>query len=609
MKFILLACIATATAAQSLPWVDISGDWRMSRTDDARFAAPDFDDSRWETIRLPAVLPGMAGREGGPAWLWLRREIELSPEIDRKGLTVTLGKLSENYRLFVNGVQVAQVGNFDRVHSQLARPRSFDLPLLPAGRTTIAIQVWIHAFYGSTAWRRYPDPGPYLITSRINAPRSAGGAYLDSLRALRTSDVIAGVALLTLGMILALMFLHQRSRPEVLALAFYGFATTYRRLQIPLGFTPNATPFRSDFWLGAVGYALLAEFALAWMGVRPGIWRWILWILTAAAIPSSNNVAHGTLLVVVTGTLVWLLYSGRRGGWFRWLILTATAAVFVTQVYTDSAQSLLLTRWLNPTDLYVEFGPYAGPLHPIAAAFFLLGMVLILTGRALADGAEKERMSGELEAARTVQRILLPSAGAADGPLVVQTVYQPAQEVGGDFYLTELLDGDAILALVGDVSGKGLKAAMVVSLVVGALRNRRTNGPAAILAELNHVLGGQTDGGFVTCIVARPDASGEAVIASAGHPAPYADGRELEVATGLPLGIAPGVTYDETITAGGQFTFISDGVVEAENAQRELFGFDRTREISTKSAQEIAEAAKAWGQNDDITVVTVRSRD
>ena len=65
-------------------------------------------------------------------------------------------------------------------------------------------------------------------------------------------------------------------------------------------------------------------------------------------------------------------------------------------------------------------------------------------------------------------------------------------------------------------------------------------------------------------------------------------------------------TYDETALASEPFTFISDGVVEAENAQRELFGFDRTRDISGQSAQEIAEAAKAWGQNDDITVVTVR---
>lgn len=92
----------------------------------------------------------------------------------------------------------------------------------------------------------------------------------------------------------------------------------------------------------------------------------------------------------------------------------------------------------------------------------------------------------------------------------------------------------------------------------------------------------------------------------ARHPAPYVDGRELELEAGLPLGLMREVVYEETVVQGDRFTFVSDGVVEAENAQRELFGFERTREISGKSAREIADAAKAWGQTDDITVVTVR---
>jgi serine phosphatase RsbU (regulator of sigma subunit) len=82
----------------------------------------------------------------------------------------------------------------------------------------------------------------------------------------------------------------------------------------------------------------------------------------------------------------------------------------------------------------------------------------------------------------------------------------------------------------------------------------------------------------------------------------------VEVAAGLPLGVMREVAYEESVVPGERFTFVSDGVVEAEDAQRELFGFERTREISTKSAREIAEAAKTWGQNDDITVVTVRRR-
>ena len=77
---------------------------------------------------------------------------------------------------------------------------------------------------------------------------------------------------------------------------------------------------------------------------------------------------------------------------------------------------------------------------------------------------------------------------------------------------------------------------------------------------------------------------------------------------GLPLGIMPDVAYQESTGHGESITLVSDGVVEAENSQRELFGFDRTREISGKSASEIADAAKAWGQTDDITVVTVRRK-
>ena len=83
---------------------------------------------------------------------------------------------------------------------------------------------------------------------------------------------------------------------------------------------------------------------------------------------------------------------------------------------------------------------------------------------------------------------------------------------------------------------------------------------------------------------------------NAGHPSPYCDGREIQVESGLPLGVVAGVSYEETTFHGALFTFVSDGVVEAENTERELFGFERTRDMSIKAAREIAEAAQAWGQ-------------
>ena len=160
---------------------------------------------------------------------------------------------------------------------------------------------------------------------------------------------------------------------------------------------------------------------------------------------------------------------------------------------------------------------------------------------------EQQRQAGidrELAAARIVQESLLASRIVATPGFAVDAAYLPASEVGGDFY-QELAGPDgALLVLVGDVSGKGLRAALLVGHISGALSIERSRQPAEVLANLNESLVGRVSGGFVTCCCARFDPDGQVTIASAGHPAPYADGRELEVATGLPLGIAPGVTFD-----------------------------------------------------------------
>ena len=205
---------------------------------------------------------------------------------------------------------------------------------------------------------------------------------------------------------------------------------------------------------------------------------------------------------------------------------------------------------------------------------------------------------------------MLPASCAQTNGYEVQAVYEPAQEVGGDFHWRRTNPDGSLMVVVGDVSGKGLPAAMLVSVAVGILRNEKSTSPAGVLAALNDGLTGHTGGGFVTCCCVRFDANGgaAAMIANAGHPAPYVDGTEAAVDAELPLGVMPGVEYRETRVTGNGFTFVSDGVVEAENAHGELFGFERTRESSSLSASEIAERAKAWGQNDDITVVTVRRK-
>ncbi len=232
-------------------------------------------------------------------------------------------------------------------------------------------------------------------------------------------------------------------------------------------------------------------------------------------------------------------------------------------------------------------------------------MLILLLRRLSQDRREKLRLDSEIEAARGIQQLLLSATLAPSADSSVDAVYLPAQEVGGDFYQVLPLPDGELLVAVGDVSGKGLKAAMVVSMVVGVLRSHKHLPPSALLAQINRALVGSLDGGFVTCVAARIDRAGRCLLANAGHPEPYADGCEVALDGGLPLGVTTEAAYTETDIRATSLTFVSDGVVEAANAQRELFGFDRTRSISVRSACEIAEAARAWGQNDDITVVTV----
>lgn len=163
-----------------------------------------------------------------------------------------------------------------------------------------------------------------------------------------------------------------------------------------------------------------------------------------------------------------------------------------------------------------------------------------------------------------------------------------------------------MLVVIGDVAGKGLKAAMNVSMLMGALRRTPEKSPAKILESLNRVLVGSES--LTTCEAVWFGPDGEIVIASAGHLPPYLNSQEIVLPGGLPLGAIPENRYDEVslyLHPGDRLLLLSDGVVEARRSG-ELFGFDRVHNLSNQSAFYIADAAKEFGQEDDITVLTVR---
>jgi phosphoserine phosphatase RsbU/P len=255
-------------------------------------------------------------------------------------------------------------------------------------------------------------------------------------------------------------------------------------------------------------------------------------------------------------------------------------------------------------------GPFDVNTGMATALIGYISLTIIIVLRSTQTSRQQTLLEGQVAAAREVQQVILPEQIEAIPGFNVESVYKPAQQVGGDFFQILPAGEDGLLLVLGDVAGKGLPAAMLVSVLVGAIRTLAdyTMAPDEILAKLNERLIGRSRGGFSTALSAYFRQDGAVSIANAGHLSPYLDGCEVELAGALPLGIASGAIYETTrfqLAVGSRLTFYSDGVIEAQNEKGELFGFERGREISLQPATAIVEAAKQFGQSDDITVVTI----
>lgn len=232
----------------------------------------------------------------------------------------------------------------------------------------------------------------------------------------------------------------------------------------------------------------------------------------------------------------------------------------------------------------------------------------ILCAEMVDSAAARASYMAELKAASSVQQMLLQGASRPTPGFHVDSIYLPASEVGGDFFFVQPCPDGSLLAIIGDVSGKGLTAAMRVSMILGILRRETSTDPAEILFNLNNALVAQGQLGFTTACSVRISSTRDFVFANAGHIAPYISGTELNSAPALPLGIMPDQVYQlvrGTLNAHDRIVLLSDGVPEARSQTNELFGFNRLSDLTRLSAEEIAGAAQRFGQEDDITVLSL----
>jgi serine phosphatase RsbU (regulator of sigma subunit) len=251
---------------------------------------------------------------------------------------------------------------------------------------------------------------------------------------------------------------------------------------------------------------------------------------------------------------------------------------------------------------------YSVDFYAVSAFFFLIAVLIFLVQRTVRIARERNRAAAELEAARTTQQILLARSAQPTPGFHVETVYHPASEVGGDFFLVSSMPNGGLIAIIGDVSGKGLIAAMRVAMILGVLRREDSWEPAQVLHNLNDALLTKGEAGFTTACCVRIETDGCYTLANAGHIAPYIDGREVDTPPALPLGVASDRYFESvsgSLAINQRIVLLSDGVVEARSATGELLGFDRLAQLTLQSAREIADTAKAFGQEDDITVLSL----
>jgi len=234
-----------------------------------------------------------------------------------------------------------------------------------------------------------------------------------------------------------------------------------------------------------------------------------------------------------------------------------------------------------------------------------------------------------MRVARRIQQASLPGEVPTLEGWQISPFYQPAREVGGDFYDFHLLSDGRLGVVVGDATGKGVPAALVMSTTCGMLqlaaRALDSSSPGEVLSRVNETLFTRIPSNmFVTCFYAILDPKSAGLsYANAGHDLPYlwhgGEAEELR-ARGMPLGLMPGMGYEEgeiSLGEGGCVLFYSDGLVEAHNPQGEMFSFPRLRALLAEHGEDrslgdllleelYSFVGESWEQEDDITLLTLR---
>jgi len=651
-KEVFAAPVPQVTLGQ--PTVALNGPWKFRTGDDLKWADPHFDDSAWGTMDLtppPGSYDPITGNSGfvpgwttrgfanyaGYAWYRLRVNIQDNVQPGENGALAL--KMPENvddiYQVFVNGHMIGEFGRFSPQGNTLfmTQPRAFPLPPgLGNGPMTVAVRMWM-----SAATPLYdPDTGGMHgapVLGRASVVQALLRLDWDVLDRANESDFLEIWILLTAMLVALALFWMDRDETAYVLLALTCVCVAVYPFLIVAGYyttwiNSTAEVLFRDLIPGPLAMGLWVLFWAYWFRldrtaqiarVHRTVWTLVGLLLVGTSMlraPLYGSVVpiHAivwlspitlVLKLMLGGLLLWVTYEGiRRDRTEGWLALPVVLLVIVS-LYQSELLVLLVPVFFFP------FG-FAIDISQIAIVLSLGIITVLLLRRFLRSQREREQWKLDIQQAQEVQQVLIPEDLPHVPGLTIESEYRPARQVGGDFFqiLPHPTDG-SVLIVVGDVTGHGLQAGMLVALIVGAIRTQTEINfdPLSMMQSLNKRLYGRGQA-HATGLALHVALNGAVTLANAGHMPPYLNGKELPLEGALPLGMAEDADFSVMhfqMKPGDRLLLLSDGVAEAQDKDGQLFGFERIDKMLQYpiTAAELAAAAQAFGQEDDISVLSV----
>jgi hypothetical protein len=636
------------------PWKFHIGDSPLApATQQPIWADPSFDDSAWDTVDLtpqPGLVDPFTGdpryvngwtTHGHPdywGYAWYRIRVPATAKPGEK-LALLVNGVDDGFQVFDRGHLLGSEGNFDPGRAWpvvyfpqpamfvLPDPASSAAPGAAPPRQILAVRVWMSPVRLS----HHPFTGGFHYAPLLGEAGAIAAqndiAWLELIRHYAFSGLLVGVFFL-LTVIAASLILFDRSDRVYLWVASAILLATLRELVFSFANWTHLVSLRQFFVLLEVVIAplLAGVWAMVW-------WKWFqlrrpAWIPRAIAavilldmglelvgenlfygMPrltgEISHAASGIVRLVLLSLLVFIVAKGiRQQGKEGWLVFPAVVLLAFSQFQSELISLRMHGTFLASGTVFF-YNEAADLVLAAVTALLLLRRLFLSLGR-------QRQMALDVKQAQEVQQVLIPMEMPSIPGLAIETEYRPAREVGGDFFqIVEHPTNGSALIVAGDVAGKGLKAGMLVALLVGAIRTATDTSldPAYVLDVLNRRLARRGDA-QATCLALLLESDGSAILANAGHMAPYLNGEPVAMEGALPLGIIetaePSVMRLE-LNQADNLLLLSDGIVEAMDPAGNLFGFDRIQLLlrNAATAAQLAAAAQAFGQEDDISIISI----